>query len=70
MDKNKKANNRNERDNERNNEQVGITTGATPSHSLDTTKRKPGVSMEEHREIESANAYIAEKEIQQTFHNS
>lgn len=66
MNKNKRMNTKNEIENER----VGITTGATPSHSLDTTNRKPGVSMDKHREIESANAYIAEKEINQTYHNS
>ncbi|WP_249871803.1 hypothetical protein [Oceanobacillus saliphilus] len=42
--------------------QAGITTV--------TDNRITGDSIDEHRSLESANTFIAEKEIKQAFHNS
>ncbi|GGM26935.1 hypothetical protein GCM10011351_10860 [Paraliobacillus quinghaiensis] len=37
---------------------------------FDVDEELHGDSVNEHKNIESGNAFIAEKEIQQTFHNS
>jgi len=39
-------------------------------HQLDSSNRVTGESLDKHRDIESANSLIAEKEIGQAFHNS
>ncbi|WP_156291604.1 hypothetical protein [Oceanobacillus salinisoli] len=51
-------------------ERISIQTGENANHPLDTDNRVSGDSVDEHRKQESANAYIAEKEIKQTFLNS
>ncbi|WP_085993604.1 hypothetical protein [Oceanobacillus senegalensis] len=52
-------------------ERFNIQAGANNAdHPLDTKNRVSGDSVDEHRRLESANAYLAEKEIKQTFLNS
>jgi hypothetical protein len=51
-------------------ERISIQTGLNMGHPLDPDNRLSGDSVDEHRRLESANTFIAEKEIQQSFHNS
>ncbi|RKQ29061.1 hypothetical protein [Oceanobacillus halophilus] len=51
-------------------ERVSVHMGSNATHPLNTNDRVSGNSVDEHRMQESANAYIAEKEIKQTFLNS
>ncbi|PWA09746.1 hypothetical protein DCC39_12335 [Pueribacillus theae] len=40
------------------------------NHSVKTEDKFVGDSVDEHKDLEAGNEYIAEKEIGQTFHNS
>ncbi|WP_311775133.1 hypothetical protein [Alkalihalobacillus sp. TS-13] len=50
--------------------QLSIRTGLESDRPLDSEERFPGDSIDEHKELESANEYFAEKEISQSNNNS
>nr|WP_261130540.1 hypothetical protein [Bacillus sp. Marseille-Q3570] len=49
---------------------LGIRTGLESDRPFNSEVRFPGDSIDEHKELESANEYFAEKEISQSNNNS
>lgn len=50
--------------------EIGVRKDLDPAHLKETRNRYPGDSVDEHKELEEANEYIASKEIEQVDHNS
>ncbi|MDL4841180.1 hypothetical protein [Aquibacillus rhizosphaerae] len=55
---------------ENENEGISVETDLDPKHMFDTTDRYAGDSVNEHKQMEKANAYIAEEELEQINNNS
>ncbi|MBM7571213.1 hypothetical protein [Aquibacillus albus] len=51
-------------------EGMGIQTEVDPEHPLETVDRYTGDSVNEHKVMEEANEFIADKEIEQVDNNS
>ncbi|WP_163538719.1 hypothetical protein [Gracilibacillus sp. YIM 98692] len=50
--------------------EIGIRKDIDPAHPENTLERYAGDSVDEHKELEEANEYIADKEIGQVDRNS
>ncbi|MGN8647419.1 hypothetical protein ACTNEO_16110 [Gracilibacillus sp. HCP3S3_G5_1] len=50
--------------------EFGIRKDANPAHLQDTMERYAGDSVDAHKELEEANEYVANKEIEQVRNNS
>lgn len=65
----KNKNNFSEKTKENGVEQVGVRTDLNTENLFDSTNRYAGDSVNEHKAIESANEFFAEKEIEQARNN-
>ncbi|QGH33998.1 hypothetical protein GI584_08160 [Gracilibacillus salitolerans] len=50
--------------------EIGIRKDIDPAHLEDTVERYAGDSVDAHKELEEANEYVANKEIEQVRNNS
>ncbi|MGP4041425.1 hypothetical protein ACTWP4_16200 [Gracilibacillus sp. D59] len=50
--------------------EIGIRVDIDPAHLEDTVERYAGDSVNEHKQLEEANEYLAKKEIEQVRNNS
>ncbi|WP_018931083.1 hypothetical protein [Gracilibacillus lacisalsi] len=50
--------------------ELGIRKDVDPAHLEDSSERYAGDSVDAHKELEEANEYVANKEIEQVRNNS